>query len=40
MRDDDEGGFLGFDEGNDVVKAVLDEEGFLGILFIKMSEVK
>ena len=32
VRDDDECGFLGFDEGDDVVEAVLDEEGFLGVL--------
>ena len=29
---DDEGGFLGFDEGDDVVEAVFDEEGFLEVL--------
>ena len=40
MRDDDEGGFLGFNEGDDVVEAVFDKEGFLGVLFITMSEVK
>ena len=27
VRDDDERGFLGFDEGDDVVKAVFDEGG-------------
>ena len=32
MRNDDERGFLGFDEGDDVVEAVLDEEGFLRVL--------
>ena len=40
VRDDDERGFLGFDEGDDVVEAVLDEEGFLGVLLIIMSEIK
>ena len=30
--DDDERGFLCFDEGNDVVEAVFDEEGLLGVL--------
>ena len=40
VRDDDECGFLGFDEGDDVVEAVLDEEGLLGVLLIKMSDVK
>ena len=40
VRDDDEGGFLGFDEGDDVVEAVLDEGGFLGVLLIIMSEIK
>ena len=40
VRDDDEGGFLGFNEGDDVVEAVFDKEGFLGVLFITMSEVK
>ena len=39
VRDDDEGGFLGLDEGDDVVEAVFDEEGFLGVLFISMSEL-
>ena len=33
VRDDDERGFLGFDEGDDVVEAVFDEERFLGVLF-------
>ena len=37
VRDDDEGGFLGFNEGDDVVEAVFDKEGFLGVLFITMS---
>jgi hypothetical protein len=32
MGDDDESGFLGFDEGNDVVKTVFDEQGLLGVL--------
>ena len=32
VRDDDERGFLGFDEGDDVVEAVLDEERFLRVL--------
>ena len=40
VRDDDKCGFLSFDEGDDVVEAVLDEEGFLGVPLIKMSEVK
>ena len=40
VRDDDEGGFFGFDEGDDVVEAVLDEQGFFGVLLIKMSEIK
>ena len=40
VRNDDERSFLGFDEGDDVVEAVFDEEGFLGFLFITMSEVK
>ena len=40
VRDDDERGFFGFDEGDDVVEAVLDEEGFLGVLLIIMSGVK
>ena len=40
MRDDDKRGFLSFDEGDDVVEAVLDEAGFLGVLLINMSEVK
>jgi hypothetical protein len=39
-RDDDERGFLGFDEGEDAVEAVFDEEGVLGVLFITMSEIK
>lgn len=30
--DDNEGGLLGFDEGDDVVETVLDEEGLLGVL--------
>ena len=38
-EEDDEHGFLGFDEGDDVVEAVFDEEGFLGVLFISMSEL-
>ena len=37
VRDDNKRGFLSFDEGDE---AVLDEEGFLGVLLIKMSEVK
>ena len=40
MRDDDECGFLGFNQGNDVVEAVLDEERFLGVLLTELSEVK
>ena len=40
VRDDDEGGFLGFDEGDDVVEAVFDKEGFFGVLLMTMSEVK
>jgi hypothetical protein len=32
MGDDDESGFLGLDEGNDVVKAVFHEQGLLGVL--------
>ena len=36
VRDDDKRGFLSFN----VVEAVLDEEVFLGVLLIKMSEVK
>ena len=40
VRDDDQRGFFGFDEGDDVVEAVLDEEGFLGVLLIIMSEIK
>ena len=32
VRDDDERGFLGFDERDNVVEAVFDEEGFLGVL--------
>ena len=40
VRDDDERGFLCFDQGDDVVEAVLDEEGFLGVLLIIMSEIK
>ena len=37
VRDDDEGGFLGFDEGDDVVEAVFDEEGFLGVLLTQQQ---
>jgi hypothetical protein len=40
VRDDDEGCFLGFDEGDDVVEAVFDEEGFLRVLLITMLEIK
>ena len=41
VRDDDKRGFLGFDKGDDVVEAVFDEEGFLGVLLITtMSEVE
>ena len=41
MRDDDERGFLSFDEGDDVVEAVFEEERFLGFLLTTtMSEVK
>ena len=40
VRDDDERGFLCFDEGDDEVETVPEEEGFLGVLLIKMSEVK
>ena len=32
VRDDDERGFLGFDEGDDEVETVLDEERFLRVL--------
>ena len=39
VRDDDERDFLGFDEGDDVVEAVFDEEGFLGVLLISTSEL-
>ena len=39
VRDADERGFLGFDEGDDVVEAVFDEEGFLKVLLISMSEL-
>ena len=39
VRDDDERGFLGFDEGDDVVEAIFDEEGFLGVLLIIMSRL-
>ena len=34
VRDDDDHGFLGFNEGDDVVKAVFDEERLFGVLFI------
>ena len=34
VRDDDQRGFFGFDEGDDVVEAVLDEERFLRVLLI------
>ena len=41
MRDDDERGFLSFDEGDDVVEAEFDEEGLLGaLLTTTMSEVE
>jgi hypothetical protein len=40
VRDGDERGFLCFDEGDDVVESVFDEEGFLGVLLITMLEVK
>jgi hypothetical protein len=41
VRNDDECGFLGFDEGDNVVEAVFDEEGFLRVpLTTTMSEVK
>jgi hypothetical protein len=41
VRNDDEPGFLGFDEGDDVVEAVFEEEGFLGVLLTTtMSEIK
>ena len=41
MRDDDKRGFLSFDEGDDEVETVLDEEGFLGVLLTTtMSEVE
>ena len=33
MGDDDESGLLGLDEGNDVVKAILHEQGLLGVLY-------
>ena len=39
VHDDDQRGFLGFDEGDDVVEAVFDEEGFLGVLLISMSDL-
>ena len=39
MRDDNEGSFLGFDEGDDVVEAIFHEEGFLGVLLISTSEL-
>jgi len=34
VGNDNEGGFLGFDQGNNVVKTVFDEQGFLGVLVI------
>ena len=44
VHDEDERGFLGFDEGNDVVEAVLDEvldeKRLLRVLLIIMSEIK
>ena len=39
VHDDDERGCLGPDDGDDVVEAVFDEEGFLGVLFMSMSEL-
>jgi len=41
MRDEDKCGFLGFDEGDDVIEVIFDKEGFLEVLLITtMSEVK
>ena len=34
VGNDDQGGFLGLDEGNGVIEAVLDEEGFLRVLWL------
>lgn len=40
MGDHNEGGLLGLDEGNAVVQAVLDKEGFLGLLlFLSVSGI-
>jgi hypothetical protein len=39
MGDDDESSLLGLDEGNNVVQAILHEQGLLGVLHRPLSEI-
>jgi len=38
VSDDDEGCLLGLNEGDDMVKTILDKQGLLGVLYQQVSE--